>query len=360
MYDDDDEDIDEVTHPMAVSHWPGKYLGNIGSDTLRVIFRDLLTFIFRKTRPEKVSLHIFDELTFELRSSEALQFEQGTDIDGKEAILLIEIAYNTPQERLIFLKLNALSDMMSIRFLLQGEGNSMILNRGARVYFEKTDVDGFRLRFRLARSVFGNPNFELFSIYTLLDRLSFCYPDCEFIFSDLRYGKAWSLHQPEGIKALFRYRLISYIPFHEPVVIDDVSGDIHIEIVFVFHTSNDTDIQAYVNGYRTTDDEGTHISGFVTGLVNAFNEMDEADKLGYDASRICRGLSAVISLRLPEEYVSWAPDPYVGVCPNMNFSNTHIGERIEMLTRERTIHELANNRRFGQLIKEGKHRHSLE
>jgi hypothetical protein len=31
-----------------------------------------------------------------------------------------------------------------------------------------------------------------------------------------------------------------------------------------------------------------------------------------------------------------------------------------MLTRERVIHELGNNKRFGQLMGEGKYRHVLE
>ncbi len=83
------------------------------------------------------------------------------------------------------------------------------------------------------------------------------------------------------------------------------SGDIHIEIVFAFHTSNDTDIQAYVNGFRTIDDEEHMTSGFVEGLVNAFTEMDRDERLWKVMQRkSCWGLSALISLTLPEEYVS--------------------------------------------------------
>ena len=96
-----------------------------------------------------------------------------------------------------------------------------------------------------------------------------------------------------------------------PVIyIDGDQQEFHLEVALQYNDGYSDNILSFVNNVRTKDG-GTHETGFKSAITKAFNDyarktglLKEKDK-NLEGSDYREGLSAVISLLVPEEHLQF-------------------------------------------------------
>ena len=88
------------------------------------------------------------------------------------------------------------------------------------------------------------------------------------------------------------------------------ANGIEVEVAFQYNDQYSESILSFVNNVRTKDG-GTHEVGFKTAMTRVFNdyarrinELKEKDK-NLDGNDIREGLTAIISIRIPEELLQF-------------------------------------------------------
>lgn len=89
----------------------------------------------------------------------------------------------------------------------------------------------------------------------------------------------------------------------------EISNEFHLELALQYNDGYSDNILSFVNNVRTKDG-GTHETGFKSAITKALNDyarktglLKEKDK-NLEGSDYREGLSAVISLLVPEEHPS--------------------------------------------------------
>ncbi|KXZ15111.1 DNA topoisomerase IV subunit B [Bacillus nakamurai] len=113
-----------------------------------------------------------------------------------------------------------------------------------------------------------------------------------------------------GIEAFVAYLNEEKDALCEVVSFEGEHHDIEVDFAFQFNDGYSENILSFVNNVRTKDG-GTHESGAKTAMTRAFNEyarkvalLKEKDK-NLEGTDIREGLSAIISVRIPEELLQF-------------------------------------------------------
>ena len=129
---------------------------------------------------------------------------------------------------------------------------------------------------------------------------------------DLRNGKEREdvYHYEEGIKEFVSYVNEGKEVLHDVTMFTGASNGIEVDVAFQYNDQYSESILSFVNNVRTKDG-GTHEVGFKTAMTRVFNdyarrinELKEKDK-NLDGNDIREGLTAVISVRIPEELLQF-------------------------------------------------------
>ena len=117
-------------------------------------------------------------------------------------------------------------------------------------------------------------------------------------------------HYESGIEAFVTYLNEEKDSLHNVVSFEGAQNGIEIDFAFQFNDGYSETILSFVNNVRTKDG-GTHEAGAKTAMTRIFNEyarkvnlLKEKDK-NLDGSDIREGLSAIISVRIPEELLQF-------------------------------------------------------
>lgn len=128
------------------------------------------------------------------------------------------------------------------------------------------------------------------------------------------------IYERNGVKEVFYYEngieaFVAYLNEEKDALCEVVSfegehHDIEVDFAFQFNDGYSENMLSFVNNVRTKDG-GTHESGAKTAMTRAFNEyarkvalLKEKDK-NLEGSDIREGLSAIISVRIPEELLQF-------------------------------------------------------
>lgn len=127
-----------------------------------------------------------------------------------------------------------------------------------------------------------------------------------FILKDERAGLEADFHYQDGMREYIALLNQNKEPLSPIVTFEDNSQDIKVELAFQYckQDYNET-IYSYVNNLRTRDG-GTHETGFRSGFTRAVNDFAENNgllrgKIKLEGSDIREGLTAIISLKIPEQ-----------------------------------------------------------
>lgn len=123
-------------------------------------------------------------------------------------------------------------------------------------------------------------------------------------------GKTETFYYENGIEAFVEYLNEEKDILHPVKYVEGTQDDIEVEFAFQFNDGYSETILSFVNNVRTRDG-GTHETGAKSGLTRVFNEyarkigiLKDKDK-NIDGTDIREGLSAVISVRIPEHLLQF-------------------------------------------------------
>lgn len=169
---------------------------------------------------------------------------------------------------------------------------------------------GTRVHFMPDPTIFSTTQFKFGTIADRLNESAFLLKDVTLSLEDERTGDAVSFHYENGVQDF-----VAYLNEGKEVLtpILDFTGEdqgFQVEVALQYNDGYSDHILSFVNNVRTKDG-GTHETGLKTALTKAMNDyarktglLKEKEK-NLDGSDYREGLTAVLSLLVPEEHLQF-------------------------------------------------------
>ena len=174
-----------------------------------------------------------------------------------------------------------------------------------------TKKHGTLVRFKPDPEIFSTVDFKYDTIASHLQESAFLMKGVRFIIFDERSGEKQEFFYQNGLVEYItnlnseKSKIIDVVNFSEIDPITNIETEIALQ--YCYEDYNET-IYSYVNNVKTSDG-GTHESGFRTGITRAVNDFAEAQGMlkgkKLEGSDIREGLTAIISLKIPEELLEF-------------------------------------------------------
>ncbi|MEH6946449.1 DNA topoisomerase IV subunit B [Bacillus sp. JJ634] len=174
----------------------------------------------------------------------------------------------------------------------------------------KTNQTGTKIHFKPDASIFSVTTFNYQTLSERLRESAFLLKGMKIELIDERHSQQELFHYENGIEAFVTYLNEEKDSLHTVVSFDGKQHDIELDFAFQFNDGYSENILSFVNNVRTKDG-GTHEIGVKTAITRAFNDyarkaglLKEKDK-NLEGTDIREGLSAIISVRIPEELLQF-------------------------------------------------------
>ncbi|WP_165981129.1 DNA topoisomerase IV subunit B [Macrococcus lamae] len=213
---------------------------------------------------------------------------------------------------------NALSEWLEVTIYNNGKIFEQRFENGgvpATTLIEKgkTKRTGTTVTFKPDPKIFKSTT--TFNYDTLAERLresAFLLKDLKIVLTDNRSNPSEEevFHFEEGLKAFVSFINEGKDTLHDVAMFFGESNGIEAEIAFQYNDQYSETILSFVNNVRTKDG-GTHEVGMKTAVTRVFNEyarkineLKQKDK-NLDGNDIREGMTAVISVKIPEELLQF-------------------------------------------------------
>ncbi|MCY7680265.1 DNA topoisomerase IV subunit B [Bacillus pumilus] len=174
----------------------------------------------------------------------------------------------------------------------------------------KTKKTGTLIHFKPDRSMFSVTSYNFDTLSERLRESAFLLKGLKIELIDERHDVQETFYYETGIEAFVAYLNEEKDVLSEVVSFEGEHQSIEVDFAFQFNDGYSENILSFVNNVRTKDG-GTHESGAKTAMTRAFNEyarkvalLKEKDK-NLEGTDIREGLSAIISVRIPEELLQF-------------------------------------------------------
>ena len=174
-----------------------------------------------------------------------------------------------------------------------------------------TKKHGTLVRFKPDPEIFSTVDFKYDTIASHLQESAFLMKGVRFIINDERTGEKQEFFYQNGLVEYItnlndeKKKIIDVFSFSD--VDETTQIETEIALQYCYEDYNET-IYSYVNNVKTADG-GTHESGFRTGITRAVNDFAEMTGMvkgkKLEGSDIREGLTAIISLKIPEELLEF-------------------------------------------------------
>ena len=211
---------------------------------------------------------------------------------------------------------NALSDWLTVEVLRDGTLYKQSFKNGGEpvgtVKKEKTNRrgSGTSVTFLPSDKTFSTTNWSYETLAERLRESAFLLKGLTIVLTDERTGESETFHYEEGIRDFIQYLNEEKDTLSPVVDFDSTVDGVETEFAFQYNDGYSETILSFVNNVRTKDG-GTHEVGMKSALTKAFNEyarkvglLKDKDK-NLEGSDIREGLTAIISLRIPEEILQF-------------------------------------------------------
>lgn len=174
----------------------------------------------------------------------------------------------------------------------------------------KTNQTGTTIHFKPDPTIFSTTTFNFETLSERLRESSFLLKGLKIEMIDENEGLHNIFHYENGIEAFVEYLNEEKDELHPVVSFSGEQNGIEVDFAFQFNDGYSENMLSFVNNVRTKDG-GTHEAGSKTAMTRIFNEyarkinaLKEKDK-NLDGADIREGLSAIISVRIPEELLQF-------------------------------------------------------
>lgn len=210
---------------------------------------------------------------------------------------------------------NALSEWLEVTTCRDGYKYYQHFENGGKEATElkkqgKTNQTGTLIRFKPDPKIFSTTDWNRETISERLREAAFLFNDLKITFEDERTDFKEVYQYEEGLRAFIEYLNEGKDSFHEVISFSGSQDKIELDFAFQFTDSYVENIHSFVNHVRTKDG-GTHEVGAKTAITRTFNDyarkngfLKEKDK-NLDGNDIREGLTAVVSVRVPEELLQF-------------------------------------------------------
>ena len=171
---------------------------------------------------------------------------------------------------------------------------------------------GTKVTFMPDASIFSTTDFKFNTISERLKESAFLLKNVTMTLTDLRGEEdvREEFHYENGVQDFVSYLNEDKETLTPVIYIDGAQQEFHLEVALQYNDGYSDNILSFVNNVRTKDG-GTHEAGFKSAITKAFNDyarkiglLTEKDK-NLEGSDYREGLSAVISLLVPEEHLQF-------------------------------------------------------
>ncbi|WP_125590441.1 DNA topoisomerase IV subunit B [Companilactobacillus jidongensis] len=213
---------------------------------------------------------------------------------------------------------NALSEWMTVRVVRDHKVYEERFENGGHPVgtLKKTGTtkedSGTTISFKPDASIFQTTKYNYDTLAERLRESAFLLKGVKFTITDKRGEEEKNdvFHYEDGIQSFVKYLNEDKDTIGGIFYIEGTNSDMEIEFSGQYNDGYSENIISFVNNVRTADG-GTHESGMKSGLTKAFN--DYARKVGLlkensknlEGSDVREGLSAIISVRIPEEILQF-------------------------------------------------------
>ncbi len=210
---------------------------------------------------------------------------------------------------------NALSKWMEVTIKRDGYEYFIRFKDGGKVDIpltkkDKTSKTGTKVRFMPDDEIFSTTNFSFTTICERMQESAFLLEGLTIDVTDEEDNKHESFCYTDGLKSFVEYVDEDKTELHKATVLSGAKEKIEVKVAFQYTDSYAENIISFVNNVKTIDG-GTHEIGFKSALTRVFNEY--AKNNGYlkakdknlEGPDTREGLTAVISLKIPEELLQF-------------------------------------------------------
>ena len=210
---------------------------------------------------------------------------------------------------------NALSTDMSVVIYRDGKISAIDFTNGGEVknplrQIGESKKTGTIVKFKPNPEIFKNCNFSYTTICERMQESAFLLPGLTIEVVNEEEQKQVKYHYDQGLISFVEYINEDKAPLHKVISFDTTKQKIEVNIAMQYTDSYQENILSFVNIVKTTDG-GSHEVAFKTGITKAFNDYAKSNNLfkakdgTLDGADVREGLTAVISLKIPEELLQF-------------------------------------------------------
>jgi len=210
---------------------------------------------------------------------------------------------------------NALSTDMSVVIYRDGKISAIDFTNGGEVknplrQIGESKKTGTIVKFKPNPEIFKNCNFSYTTICERMQESAFLLPGLTIEVVNEEEQKQVKYHYDQGLISFVEYINEDKTPLHKVISFDTTKQKIEVNIAMQYTDSYQENILSFVNNVKTSDG-GSHEVGFKTGITKAFNDYAKSNNLfkakdgTLDGADVREGLTAVISLKIPEELLQF-------------------------------------------------------
>jgi topoisomerase-4 subunit B len=174
----------------------------------------------------------------------------------------------------------------------------------------KTNQTGTTIHFKPDPTIFSTTTYNFETLCERLRESAFLLKGLKIEIIDERNDFHEVFHYENGIEAFVAYLNEEKDILHPVVSLEGSNHGIEVDFAFQFNDGYSENVLSFVNNVRTRDG-GTHEAGAKTAMTRVFNDyarkvsfLKDKDK-NLDGADIREGLSAIISVRIPEELLQF-------------------------------------------------------
>ena len=203
---------------------------------------------------------------------------------------------------------NALSKYMDVVIYRDGKISNIRFEDGGKVAIPLKTVGeskktGTTVTFMPDYEVFKGASFSYTTICERMQESAFLISGLTIEVVDEDEDKSEKYFYENGLNSFIEYINEDKNPLCNIISFSNLKNGIEVSVALQYTDTYNENILSFVNNVKTPDG-GSHEVGFKTGLTKAFNDYAKNNNIGkgtlFDGSDVREGLSAVISLKIPE------------------------------------------------------------